>query len=401
MRSAPTRVIYVTDAPTVAGAEHVLLSYIDRLRPPDFETHVFLRHTNVRLRDALARRGAAYTASESFSERIVRTTARPDDLWHFATRFRRVSRELTNLLRRSGAQILHSISYPSALYAAFAARSSGVRHIWHQHDIKRVHSFNWAIYRFAADTCDYVVGPSNAVTSPLARAGMRPPRLCTVYNGIDLGRFVPESPHSHRTRQQLGLAEHQPAVCLVGQLLPYKGHRTLIDAAPRILRHFPTTRFFIVGSLENPPYEAALRAWIATADLDRHFEFTGWRSDVPDIIAAMDVSVVATTTPEPAALTLMETMAVARPVVASRTGGTPELVVDGETGLLFGPGRSDELADRVIDLLRSPERRRQLGLAGRRRMEECFSEDRHIQQIVSLYETCRDRAAGVPLLRTA
>jgi glycosyltransferase involved in cell wall biosynthesis len=91
----------------------------------------------------------------------------------------------------------------------------------------------------------------------------------------------------------------------------------------------------------------------------------------------------------------MEGMALGRPLVATRTGGTPELVVDGVTGLLIAPGNAAELAQRVIELVGDPERARRMGVNGRRLMETRFSEDRHITEIARLYQECRaTRASG-------
>jgi glycosyltransferase involved in cell wall biosynthesis len=396
MDTGPTTILYVTDAPTVSGAEHVLLSYLDRLGPPAFRTHVFLRASNRRLVDELVRRGTPYTTSRRFSERIVRTTLRPGDLAHFAGSFRAVRRELIALCARLRPDVLHTISYPAAIYTALAARAVLRPHIWHEHNVKRIHAFNRWIYRSTASTCSFVVGPSKAVTGALARAGIASPRLQTVYNGIDLDRFRPDPDGGARVRRELGLDPGQPAIGLVGQLLPYKGHATLIEAAPEVLRRHARARFFIVGSLENPPYEASLRAQIHAAGLGPAFTFTGWRRDIPAVVAALNVLTVPTLTPEPAALGLMEAMASGRPLVASRTGGTPELVADGETGRLVTPGRPDELARAIVDLLDDPEQARRMGGAGRRVMETRFSQEQHLDQMRDLYRRSCEGGPGRP-----
>jgi glycosyltransferase involved in cell wall biosynthesis len=387
-RGQPTTILYVTDSPTVSGAEHVLLCYLDRLRPPDFRTHVFLRATNHRLIEALRERGIEYTATKSFSEKVIRTTIRPDDLCHFARRFHLVKREIIADAMRTNADILHSISYPTALYTALAARKMKIPHIWHEHGVKQIHRFNRAIYRFVAGSCTNVIGPSAAVTEALALAGIPRTHLSTVYNGIDLDRFSPSLERSAHVRREFDITPGQVAIGLVGQLLPHKGHHTLIDAAPEILRHLPNARFFIVGALENPPYEAELRSRIGSADLTSRFTFTGWRADVPDVISAMDVLVVPTLTAEPAALSLMEAMALRRPLIATRVGGTPELVDENESGLLFTPGRSEELAACVIELLTNKERALRLAHEGRRRMERLFSLERHLDEMKRLYAQC-------------
>jgi glycosyltransferase involved in cell wall biosynthesis len=388
MNSRTINILYVTDSPTVSGAEHVLLSYLTRFREPEFRTHVFLRRSNKRLVEELRGRNISHTTTTNFSERVIRTTLSPYDLFCFGKSFRRVKKELIDLGARNQTDILHSISYPTALYTALAARAAALPHIWHEHGVKRIHPLNRHLYRFTAATCKWVIGPSDAVTGALASAGIASAKIRTVYNGIDLGRFRPNAGRSARVREGLGLAPGQPAIALIGQLLPHKGHQTLIESAPKILRRFPSARFFIVGSLENPPYEAELRKSIAEAGCESSFVFTGWRSDMQDLIGAIDISVVPTLTPEPAALSLMETMALSRPLVATRSGGTPELVPDGEAGLLFSPGRADELADCVLELLTNPDRAARLSSAGRRRMEDRFSEERHLREIADLYRSC-------------
>jgi glycosyltransferase involved in cell wall biosynthesis len=186
------------------------------------------------------------------------------------------------------------------------------------------------------------------------------------------------------------------AIGLFGQMLPYKGHKTLIEAAPSVLKRHPKTAFFIVGARENPPYEAELEDAMARLGVASAFHFTGWREDVQRIIQAMDAIVVATTTPEPAALALMETMAMDRPIVATRTGGTPEIVRDGETGLLFPPGDSRALADCLVRLLDDPEMIVNLGHAGRARAEHEYSLERHIETMVRLYEEAQASRRGRP-----
>jgi glycosyltransferase involved in cell wall biosynthesis len=384
----PLSVLYVTDSDTVSGAEHVLFHHLERFAPPGFRAHVYLRATNTRLRRELDARSITYTATQLFSTPVIRTTLRPNELAAFATAFWRVRREIGNLAVREEVDIIHSISYPAALYAAFAARALKLPHIWHEHGIKRIHRFNRPIYRWVGNSCSHVVGPSDAVVARLREAGITPAKLRTVYNGIDLDKFTRRDDEMRRMRLELGLRVGEHSVALIGQLLPHKGHQLLIDAAPAVLRAYPRTKFFFIGALENPPYEAALRTAILAKDLTEHFVFTGWIRDVHTAISVMDMSVVPTLTPEPAALSLMEAMAIGCPLVASRTGGTTELVVERETGLLFEPGNVNQLADRIIEILGDADLRRRLALGGRKRMAEHFSLERHLDEVTRLYERC-------------
>ncbi len=379
------RVLFVTDSPTVSGAEHVWFGYLPALAPPDGAAHVFLSDRNQRLRTALEQRGTSYTLTSDFSRQLIETTLRPGPLAEYARAFYAVHRQLRGTIAAFRPDVIHSISFPACLYAATAARASGVPHVWHEHNIKRIHAVNSRLYRFVASTCPWVVGPSGAVTTNLARAGLDGTKLVTLYNGIDLAAFAHDDDKSGAIRAELGLGQ-SPVVALVGQLLPHKGHRTLVEAAPAILAQVPNARFLIVGALENPPYEAELRGRIQAAGLNDAFVFTGWRRDVPHVVRAADLSVVATTTPEPAALSLMEAMAMGRPVVATDTGGTAEIVEDGVCGRLFPPGDAAALAVRITALLLDPAQRLEMGRAGRARVEREFDQSRHVAAMWRLYE---------------
>ena len=381
------RILYVCDTPTVSGAEKVLLGHLAAFVGPTYSTHVFCRRRNHRLIAALDQLGVAYTPSDSFSEIVIETTLAPRSLLHYGRSFSRVGAELVRTIRSQRIDLIHSIMYPAALYAAFAAKWTGRRQIWHEHGVKRVHAVNRHLYRFVGSSCAWVIGPSDAVTAPLAGAGVDPRKVRTVYNGIDLRRFSYARDRATALRRELGIPEGASAVGLFGQMLPHKGHRTLIQAAPAVLARHPNTRFFIVGALENPPYERELRQLASETAAPGSFHFTGWREDVEAVMGCMDVVVVPTLTPEPAALTLMEAMAMGRPLVATRTGGTPEIVLDGQTGLLFEPGDHTALAAKVCALLDDPGAAARLGAAGRLRVEERFSLARHLDEVRHLYES--------------
>lgn len=381
------KVLYVSDSTTVSGAEIVMLGYLDALHARGHGAHAFVHRANVRLQRELDARGVPVHATGAYSARVLQTTPNPAALVEFTRAFAAVRREMACVIRDHSVDLIHSISYPASLYAAFAAQATQVPQVWHEHNIKRLHPVNRAIYRLVAATCRWVVGPSDAVTGNLGKAGVAASKLRTVYNGIDLRTFTGgQTGRSDAIRRELGVTEQMNAVGLFGQMLPYKGHATLIDAATAVLREFPNTRFVFVGALENPPYEAQLRTAIAVQGLADRFHFTGWRADVHDVIRAMDVVVVGTTTPEPAALSLMESMAMERALVATRTGGTPEIVVDEKTGLLYAPGDANRLAAQINRILGDPALARALGRAGRERVERLYSRERHVEDMFALYD---------------
>lgn len=380
------RVLFVSDAPTVSGAELVMLSHVDALRASGSGAHVVLRHANRRLAEALAAQHVPFTACNSFSGQDIRTTLDPAVLAGFAKSFFKTRRLLQTVVREFQPDVVHCVSYPAILYAVLARDGRRTPLVWHEHNIKQLHPANRAIIRYVSGQCHWVLGPSDAVTKNLANAGVTRAKLRTIYNGVDLRLFVPSAAAAARARQSLQLTPQDTAIGLPGQLLPYKGHRLLIDAARTILGRYPNVRFFFIGALENPPYQAELDRHLRESGIANSFAFTGWRRDIYDVLQAMQLVVVPTITPEPAALTLIEAMALERPLVASRTGGTPELVVDGETGLLVNPGDASQLGAAILRLLDDPDLARSLGAAGRRRVEQQFTMAGHQAAILGLYD---------------
>ena len=378
-------VLYLLDSTTVSGAEIVATGHIDALRSSGHRAVAYVSERNRRLTAMLRARTVPFIETRHFSRELIRTTLSPSALAEFARSFASVRSEVREFAKRHRVDIVHSVSYPASLYAALSIPGTGMRHIWHEHNIKRIHRFNAPIYRFVARSAAYVIGPSDAVTRNLCRA-IPDSKVRTVYNGIDLNRFTAVAEDRiEAVRRTLGIASGTRAVGLFGQMLPYKGHGTLIDAAPRVLAACPDVQFFFVGALENPPYQDELKARIAARGLQTRLHFTGWQANVQDTMRAMDAIVVGTTTPEPAALALMESMAVGRPIVATRTGGTPEIVVDEETGLLFEPGNAGQLADRIIRLLSDRALATALTRAGRQRVESLFGLPRHLSTVLGLY----------------
>lgn len=380
-------VLFVSDATTVSGAEHVMLAHIDALRARGDRCHVLRHERNERLVAVLDRRGVPHRPAP-FSRALIRTTLEPRALMEFRRAFHDVALALESLAEQTGADIVHAVSYPAVLYVALSRRLTPPL-IWHEHNIKRIHRFNRPILRFVASRCAAVLGPSTAVTRNLALAGVDGAKLRTVYNGVDLARFVPGADAARRARALLGLEDGQPAIGLIGQLLPYKGHGLLIAAARALVPRWPSLKLFFVGARENPPYEQQLRDDAAGEGLSVNVVFTGWRADVHEVAQAMDVLVVPTMTPEPAALTLLEAMALARPLVASQTGGTPEIVIHEETGLLVPPADPVALASAIERLLENPSLGARLGAAGRHRVEVRFTMHRHLEEMLAIYDELR------------
>jgi glycosyltransferase involved in cell wall biosynthesis len=216
-----------------------------------------------------------------------------------------------------------------------------------------------------------VVAVSGAVRDAWTAAGLSPERVVVVPNGVDLaeGRAAPGAAERRAVRRELGVAEGTPLVATVSVLRPGKGLEVLVAAAPAVLAAHPRARFAVVG---DGPARPELEARTAAGGVGEALAWTGFRRDVPALLAAADLFVLPSLD-DAFPTAILEAMAAGLPVVATRAGGIPEIVDDGATGLLVPPGDAAALARAVSALLADPAARRALGEAGRRRAGERFS----------------------------
>jgi sugar transferase (PEP-CTERM/EpsH1 system associated) len=211
---------------------------------------------------------------------------------------------------------------------------------------------------------------------------VRPGRIRQAYNGVDTERFQPGKPaESTGTVVRIGT---------VGRLDPVKNQAAILRALRTILDRRPgldaTLRLTVVG---DGPERGALQSLAGELGLLRHVEFTGRRDDTASLLRTFDVFVLPSLN-EGISNTILEAMASGVPVLAARVGGNPELVVHGETGLLYEPDAADGLVRGLLRLLDEPGLRQACGAAARRRAQDSFSLDAMVQRYLDIYDelTC-------------
>jgi glycosyltransferase involved in cell wall biosynthesis len=227
--------------------------------------------------------------------------------------------------------------------------------------------------RFLAQRFERLVAVSRHMAEDAVRAGIQRDRVAVVYNGIDLVavRAAVRQPR-HIVRQQLGVRDDTCLVLMVGNLREWKGQHVVIEALAKLSpEQRNQMRMVFVGeaSEHDLPYKAMLESRVRETGLEALVQFLGFREDVAELLAAADIALHASTTPEPFGRVLVEAMAHSVPVIASKLGGPAEIVTEG-SGLLFDPEDSGELAQLLGTLVSDPARRAALGAAGRVRAED-------------------------------
>jgi glycosyltransferase involved in cell wall biosynthesis len=311
-------------------------------------------------------------------------------------------RPLLNYLRQENVQVLHSHMFGSNVWASTLGSLAEV-------PVIVAHEHGWSyegqpVRRFldralVSRACDAIIASSELARNRMIEVeGIDPGRTRLVYisNGIASPR-----PTGSSIRAELGIADAAPLVLTVARLDPYKALHVLLHAAAYLKDDFPDIRILIAG---DGPDRVRLERLIAELGLQQVVLLLGSRMDVPDLIAACDVATLCSyseTTP----LAIMEYMAMAKPVVATRAGGIPDLIEDGVHGLLVEPEHSAGLASAIATLLRGPDRARELGEQARQRQQREFSIDVVVHRVQQLYEEllldhAHDRRSAASRLRS-
>lgn len=354
------------------GLQRVVIDLAQKLPSYGFETLIIVPQEGV-FTQALAKAKLAYLVSDPGE--LWNTYGRGGNGLSYAGSPRRLFalanywRRLAGDLRKARISLMHCNDYRGVMLAAPAARLAGVPVIWHMHGFI---PSRWANV-IAAALVDWTVPVSRGMLDylkiPLRLLG----RCRVIYNGVDGGGM------------QTAETGKIPLVLAVGVLHPRKGYENLIQAFTEVRKAIPDAECWIIGGeFGEGSYAESLRALARQTGLEKAVRFIGFTSDVPQYMARCRLLAIASHV-EAFGMVAIEAMAAAKPVVAARTGGLADIILDGETGFLVEPGNTKLMGERIIEVLRNADRADQMGRAGRRRVLEEFSTGKMIEQFANLY----------------
>ncbi|MBV9850780.1 MAG: glycosyltransferase family 4 protein [Armatimonadetes bacterium] len=310
---------------------------------------------------------------------------------------RRDMGRLYQFLRDNKIDVLHAHSPNDFIIPPLAAIRAGVavrimtRHL--PHSLRRRRDA-WVYSNFFFSR---IVAVSESVRRTLIGSGMNPSRVETIHHGTDVEAFTQTSMTPAESRSQLGIPADVLGVGIVGRISEEKGHHVLLQAAESLSGRYPL-RLVIIG---DGPDEAAIKQMAHDIGIADRVIFTGFRDDVNNAINALDIVVSASTWDEPCSAVVQQAMALCKPVIGTRAGGTPEMIVEGQTGLLVPPSDAGALAEALARLAGDAFLRKRLGAAGRLRVEACFSLRGMMDKIEELYRREYERSHGPQALREA
>lgn len=290
---------------------------------------------------------------------------------------------IKKIIQEKKIDIVHTHNQGPQFYGAIAGKLSGkaVIHTKHGQNVVNSHR-RYYLDRFSSFFTDKIVTVSDDARDICLRQLKIPEKkVVTVLNGVDIEKF-------HCFTDKAQFQQGRPFVIgTVGRLASEKNHSCLLDACTRLADRKINFQLKIVG---DGPLKNMLINKCKKLNLQDHVDFVGSRLDIPVIMNEFDLFVLPSLT-EGVSLTLLEAMSCELAVVATNVGGTPEVVVDGETGFLVPSNSPDQLADSIFSSLISPQRRLEMGRAGRARVVTTFSLTQVAEKYLSFYRELLDK----------
>jgi glycosyltransferase involved in cell wall biosynthesis len=372
------RLLIVTESLGVGGTESHLLRTLPRLAEEGFGITVF----------CLTERGARATELEAAgievfsSPQIARNKG---SFLRYPAHVTLAANRLYWLMRRFRPEIVHFyLPGPYLIGAPVAIAAAAPIKIMSRRSLS-LYQQNWPtaarIERRLHAKMDAVIGNSRAVVRELIGEGIPEAKVRLIYNGIAASALLRDRT---KARAALGLDERILLGVIVANLMPYKGHRDLIEGLSHVAADLPS-RFRILAAGRDQGLRAELEALARAKGIGDRIQFLGEHEDIPSLLAAADFGLL-TSREEGFSNVILEGMAAGLPMIVTDVGGNPEAVLDGETGYLVPPSDPEAVANAILRLAGDSMLRKRLGAAGRRRVETEFSIERCVTSHAELYQ---------------
>ena len=353
------------------GAENVIAELVTELAASEFEPIIGvirnLKNPHLELIDF---------ARKNNIESVIFEAQRQFDLQAIAS--------IRNFIKGNNVDIVQTHGYKSNFYAIFAALFENVHllatcHPWIK--TSRRGKAYAKIDKLLLKKFSRIVAISDQVKKEILDAGIPDNKISIIDNGINLHRFE-EQFDTKEIRKQFGIPLESQVIGTVGRLDLEKGHHILLEAAKIVIQKNPSTFFVIVGDgyLKND-----LTSRAEELKIEDHILLPGTLKEIPKILSVFDIFVLPSLT-EGLPMALLEAMAAKKPVIASRVGAIPKVIIDYETGILIKPGDVNELSNGIIDLLRDKDKANLIVKNAYNKIVQEFSSNRMAKQYINIYE---------------
>lgn len=380
-KTKPIKIVHVLHSFDVGGLENGVVNLINHL---DWEKYNHII--------------CCVTKSGRLADRIKRKDVEIIEMGKTAGRDLSLPFRLAGLFRRVKPDLVHTRNWGTidGIVGGWLSHVPFMVHGEHGRTMLEINGTNHRrkiIRQLLSPLVDYFITVSQELCGWLKNCiGIDEHKIITIYNGVDLNKFR-AVPDKNIVRDQLGLQQGEFLIGTVGRLDPVKDHASLIHALANLIPKYPALKVLVVG---NGPCDGQLRELTRMLGLSNHVIFLGERENVLPILQSIDIFVLPSIS-EGMSNTILEAMAVGLPVIATRVGGNPELVIDCGTGILIPSQDVSAMSGAIQFYLMQPSMIYQHGVAARRRVEQEFSLDKMVRAYDRFY-TGLALCEGNPLL---
>jgi glycosyltransferase involved in cell wall biosynthesis len=372
---------------TIGGSYYSLLYLLQGLDKTVYEPHVVFFEDNVLVPEFKKVTQYVYIQDDKTSYRRRKTRlGRYLHLW-FADIFLKYW-QMKDFLNRIKPDLVHlNNGYSQIDGWVLACSHSKVKIISHDRGTPYPCSIRT---KFFSRYLDAIISVSESYRNNVIDQGLKVKRACRVYNGLDMDKVM-RSIDGNRLleiRRELHIVGGNPVVGIVGNVDSWKGQMVVVKAINNIRKNYPNIKCLVVGAVcagaEN--YQQELVKYVADNSLGENILFTGFRKDSIAVMNLLDVLIHASVEPEPFARVILEGMALGKPIIGTNSGGTPEQIIDGLTGLLVPMNDHNAMAEALCRYLSDMKKAKEMGDRGRRRLIEEFSIKRMVRETEKIYD---------------
>ena len=372
----PARILFIIDNLQFGGGERVFSQIINGLNSDQY--HIFL--------------------VSSSNERFLSAIHNPQVRYYpldFSKRFNPVSIfKIAKIIRNNQIQIVHGQGARAEFHARIAKRIAGnsfyvstIAMPVEGFDVKYLRKQIYRIFdRFSERFVDKFIIVSDALRNMIINERDIPSgKVVRIYNGIEIDHYSPNEQKKYRIniRKNFNLDDNVILIGAVGRLVWQKGFEYLIESVPSIIQSIPNSKILIVG---NGPLKVKLNDLSERLKVKENIIFTGFRNDIKEILDAIDILVIPSLL-EGSPMIILEGMAMAKPIIATKIDGITEQIENNETGRLVPPRNSAALAEAIIEIIDNKELAEKIGLNARHRAESKFSVKKMVAETEKIYRS--------------
>jgi glycosyltransferase involved in cell wall biosynthesis len=368
MTPSPVPVLYLITELSIGGAQNALLRLLGQMDRQRFSPHVACLYNG----DGLPAKKIRHL-DIPVSDLGMRSMVRLDAFWRFL-----------RLIREVRPMILHTWMFHANIPGRILGRLTHIPCIVSsERTMGQENVMRRTLNRLTAHLADRIICVSQPVAKYAKREiGLPEKKMVVIPNGIDLSLYS-HPPHKEQARSAYHLPLDALIIGAIGRPRPVKGYRFLLEAFQTVAEACPQAHLLFIGDGPDLP---ALQQQVRIDRLEQRVSFLGDQEDIPGLLAAIDLLTLPSLH-EGMPNVAIEAMAASLPVVATAVGGTPEVVIEGKTGLLIPAGDPDSLAKAILTLLRDPAMCNKLGQAGHERVAQYFSIENTAKQTWQLYDS--------------